>query len=150
MSRHSSTVPHPNPASASTSAGNTHPLVAMLMPCVPLIPSTLCKHTSDANAPPGIHDADPVLATTAGPVADAMLHDSTHDANMPSGVCEVVKPAGPHDSVLSTASDSTTTMRDSITPRAGPRPSNAAFITPAPQALIDTEDLASYPHESFQ
>ena len=41
-------------------------------------------------------------------------------------------------------------MRDSVTPKARPRPSNAAFITPVPQALVDTEDLANYPRDSFQ
>ena len=41
-------------------------------------------------------------------------------------------------------------MRDSVTPKARPRPSNAAFITPAPRALVDTEDLANYLHDSFQ
>ena len=150
MSRRSSTVHHPNPALASTSAGNTCPCVAMSMPHIPLVPSTLHKHASDANAPLGVHDADPILATTAGPVADATLHNSAHDANMPYSVREVTKPVGPRDSVLSTASDSTMTMRDSITPKAGPRPSNAAFITPAPRALVDMEDLASYLCESFQ
>ena len=41
-------------------------------------------------------------------------------------------------------------MRDSVTPKARPRPSNAAFVTPAPRALVDMEDLVNYPCDSFQ
>ena len=148
MSRCSSTVPHPNPAPAS--AGNACPRVATSMPHVPLAPSTLCKRTSDANTPSGVRDAAPDSATTAGPVTDAMLHDSACDATTPHGVHEVAEPAGPHDSILSITSDSTSTMRDSVTPKARPRPSNAAFITPAPRVLVDTEDLVNYPRNSFQ
>ena len=148
MSKCSSIVPHPNPAPAST--GNTCPHVATSTPCVPLAPSTLHKRASDANTPSGVCDAAPDSATTAGSVADAMLRDSACDATTPHGICEVAKLSGPHDSVLSTTSDSTSTMRDSVTPKARPRPSNTTFITPAPQALVDTEDLANYPRDSFQ
>ena len=130
MSKCLSIVPHPNPGLAS--AGNTHPRVAMSTPHVPLAPSTLCKRASDANAPSGVCDAAPDSAMTAGSVADAMLCNSARDATMPHGVCEVPKLSGPHDSMLSTTSDSTSTMRDSVTPKARPRPSNATFITPAP------------------
>ena len=147
MSRCSSAVPHPNPALAST--GNTHPHVATLTPCVPLVPSTLHKHASDANAPLGVRDAAPDSAMTAGSVADATLHNSACDATTPHSIREVAKPSGPHNSILSTISDSTSMMRDSITPKAGPRPSNATFVTPAPQALMDTEDLANYLCDSF-
>ena len=130
MSRRSSIVPHPNPAPAPT--GNTCPHVAMSTPHVPLAPSTLCKRASDANTPSGVHDAVPDSATTAGPVADAMLHGSAHDATTPHSVCEVAEPSGPHNPILSITSDSTSTMRDSVTPKARPRPSNAAFVTPVP------------------
>ena len=145
MSKCLSIVPHPNPAPAS--AGNTCPH-ATSTPHVLLTPSTLRKHASDANTPLGVCDAVPDSATTAGPVADAMLHDSTRDATTPHGVCEVAEPVGPHDSILSITSDSTSTMRDSVTPKARPRP-NAAFVTPVPWALVDTEDLANYPCDSF-
>ena len=148
MSRHSSIVPHPNPALVPT--GNTRPRVATSTPRVPLTPSTLRKRASDANTPLGVCDAVPDSATTAGPVADAMLRGSAHDATTPHSVREVAEPLGPHDPILSITSDSTSTMRDSITPKARPRPSNAAFITPAPRALVDTEDLANYPCDSFQ
>ena len=67
MSRCSSIVPHPNPAPAPTR--NTRPRVATSTPRVPLAPSTLRKHASDANTPLGVHDAVPGSATTAGPVA---------------------------------------------------------------------------------
>ena len=130
MSKRSSIVPHPNPAPAS--AGNTRPRVATLTPRVPLAPSTLCKHASDANTPSGVRDAVLDSAMTAGPVADATLCDSACDATTPHGIREVAEPAGPHDSILSITSDSTSTMRDSVTPKARPRPSNTAFITPAP------------------
>ena len=89
MSKCSSIVPHPNPALAS--AGNTRPCVAMSTPRVPLAPSTLHKHASDANTPSGVCDAAPDSATTAGSVTDAMLRNSTH------GVCEVAKLSGPHE-----------------------------------------------------
>ena len=148
MSRHSSTVPHPNPAPAS--AGNAHPRVATSTPCVPLAPSTLHKRTSDANTPSGVRDAAPDSATTAGPVADATLHDSARDATMPHGICEVAEPAGPHDPILSITSDSTSAMRDSVTPKARPRPSNTTFVTPVPRALVDMEDLVNYLCDSFQ
>ena len=148
MSRCLSAVPHPNPAPAS--AGLTRPCVAMSTPCVSLIPSTLCKRASDANTPSGVREDIPADTTTAGSVADAALHISAHDATTPLSVCEVAKPSSPHNSILSTISDSTLTMRDYLTPKAGPRPSNAAFVTPAPQALVDTEDLANYPHDLFQ
>ena len=148
MSRRSSIVPHPNPAPAS--AGITCPRVATSTPRVPLAPSTLRRRASDANTPSGVRDAVPDSAMTAGSVADATLHDSACDATMPHGVREVAEPAGPRDSILSITSDSTSTMRDSVTPKARPRPSNAAFVTPAPRALVDTEDLANYPHDSFQ
>ena len=130
MSKRLSIVPHPNPAPAST--GNTHPRVATSTPRVPLAPSTLRKRASDANTPSGVRDAVPDSATTAGPVADATLRDSAHDATTPHGVHEVAEPAGPRDSILSITSDSTSTMRDSVTPKARPRPSNATFVTPVP------------------
>ena len=130
MSRHSSIVPHPNPAPAST--GNTRPHVATSTPHVLLTPSTLHKRASDANTPEGVHDAVPDSAT---------LRDSARDATTPHGIHEVTEPAGPCDSILSITSDSTSTMRDSVTPKARPRPSNAAFVTPAPRALVNTEDL---------
>ena len=130
MSKCSSIVPHPNPAPAST--GITCPRVATSTPRVPLAPSTLHKRASDANTPSGVHDAVPDSATTAGPVADTTLCDSACDATMPHSVHEVAEPAGPHDSILSITSDSTSTMRDSVTPKARPRPSNATFVTPAP------------------
>ena len=133
MSRRSSIVPHPNPAPAS--AGNTHPRVATSTPRVPLAPSTLRKRASDANTPSGVRDAVPDSATTAGPVADATLHSSARDATTPHGVREVAEPSGPRDPILSIISDSTSTMRDSVMPKARPRPSNAAFVTPAPRAL---------------
>ena len=148
MSKDSSIVPHPNPAPAS--AGITCPRVATSTPRVPLAPSTLRKRASDANTPSGVRDAVPDSATTAGPVADTMLCDSTCDATMPHSVHEVAEPAGPRDSILSITSDSTSTMRNSVTPKARPRPSNATFVTPAPRALVDTEDLANYPRDSFQ
>ena len=148
MSRCSSIVPHPNPAPAPT--GNTHPHVATSTPRVLLTPSTLHKCASDANTPSGVCDAVPDSATTAGPVAEAMLRGSTRDATTPHSVHEVTEPSGPRDPILSITSDSTSTMRDSITPKARPRPSNAAFVTPAPRALVDTEDLANYPCNSFQ
>ena len=148
MSRHSSIVPHPNPALVPT--GNTHPRVATSTPHVLLTPSTLRKRASDANTPLGVCDAVPDSATTAGPVTDAMLCSSARDATTPHSIREVAEPLGPHDPILSITSDSTSTMRDSITPKARPRPSNAAFITPAPRALVDTEDLANYPRNSFQ
>ena len=148
MSRRSSIVPHPNPAPAS--AGNTRPRVATSTPRVPLASSTLRKRASDANTPSGVCDDVLGSTTTAGPVADATLHSSARDATTPHGVREVAEPSGPRDSILSSISDSTSTMRDSVTPKAKPRPSNAAFVTPAPRALVDTEDLANYPHDSFQ
>ena len=146
MSKCSSIVPHPNPAPAST--GNTHPRVATSTPRVPLAPSTLRKRASDANTSSGVRDAVPDSATTAGPVADAMLHGSARDATTPHGIREVTEPSGPRDSILLIISDST--MRDSVTPKARPRPSNATFVTPAPRALVDTEDLANYLCDSFQ
>ena len=92
MSRRSSIVPHPNPAPAST--GNTCPHVATSTPRVPLAPSTLRKHASDANTPSGVCDAVPDSATTAGPVADATLRGSVRDATMPHGIREVAEPSG--------------------------------------------------------
>ena len=146
MSRRSSAVPHPNPASA----GSTRPRVATSTPRFPLVPSTLRQRAGDANAPSGVRDAVPVNATAAGSVADATLRNSARDATTPHSVREVAKPSGPRDSLLSTISNSTSTMRDSITPKAGPRPSNAAFVTPAPRALVDTEDLVNISRDSFQ
>jgi hypothetical protein len=87
MSRHSSAVPHPNPAPALTSAGGTCPCVATSTPRVPLVSSTLHKHAGDAHTPPGVCDASapPSVhdATTAGSVTDATLCASACDATMP-------------------------------------------------------------------
>ena len=63
MSKCLSIVPHPNPAPAS--AGNTRPHVATLTPCVPLAPSTLRKHASDANTPSGVRTVTPPPSSTS-------------------------------------------------------------------------------------
>ena len=137
MSQRPSKIPLPSPASALLLAGNSHPFVAMsgLLDSDP----TLHRNILDASTPQSIRDA-----TTAGPIDDAILCNSTCDANAPAGVREVAKPLGPHES------SPTTTIRALSTPRTKPRPSNAAFVTPAPQALVGTDDIANYAHSSFQ
>ena len=143
MSQCPSKIPLPSPASALSPAGNSHPFVAMsgLLDSDP----TLHRNILDASMPQSIHDA-----SMAGPVDDAMLRNSTCDANVPAGIHEVAKPLGPRKSLLSTISSPTTTIRASSTPRTRPRPSNAAFITPAPWALVSTDDIANYACSLFQ
>src|SRR6266852_9949079 len=148
MSQHSSRIPHPNLVPAATPAGNTCPRVATSGPFIPT--TVLRRSASDATTPSGIRDATPGDATTAGTVADATLRDSARDANTPIGVREVARPSGPRESILSMTSSPTSTVRDSITPKARPRHSNAAFVTPAPRALVGTEDIANYTCDLFQ
>ncbi len=147
MSQHSSRIPHPNLVPAATPAGNTRPRVATSGPFIPT--TALRRSASDATTPSGVRDATPGDATTAGTVADATLRDSARDANTPIGVREVARPSGPRESILSMTSSPTSTVRDSITPKARPRHSNAAFVTPAPRALVGTEDIANYTRDSF-
>ena len=144
MSQHSSRIPHPN----LDPAGNLRPRVATSGPLVPN--TTLRRSASDATTPSGVRDATSGDATTAGTVVDATLRDRARDANAPTGVREVTRPSGPREYILPTTSSPTSTNRDSITPKARPRPSNAAFVTPAPRALVGTEDIVNYTRDLFQ